>query len=101
MILRQKIFFIIFYNPKACGVQRHSPGGGCGGTKPPAHKIKLEIFFFQQYFYSKNCLGNFFLRKKFSKSSEMYAQNFGPVTIMDMRICISPSLKSGQTLKTS
>ena len=25
-------------NPKSCGVQRRSPGGGCGGAKPPRKK---------------------------------------------------------------
>ena len=30
------------FNPKACGVQGRSPGGVCGGTKPPVHKKKLK-----------------------------------------------------------
>ena len=71
-------------NPKACGVQGCSPGGGCRGTQPPAHKKKTWIFFFDNIFIQK-IFQLFSKKKKFSKSSETYAQNFGPVTIKDMQ----------------
>ena len=38
-------------NPKACGVQGCSPGGGCGGWSPPAHNF---LFNFQNFFSLKS-----------------------------------------------
>ena len=38
MPLSANLFRTRVLNPQACGLQGRSPIGGCGVTKPPAHK---------------------------------------------------------------
>ena len=49
-----------FLNPKACGVQGRSPGGGCAGTEPHTHKKNWEkrndICFEHDFFFLKSNL---------------------------------------------